>query len=262
MKFNVPPPTDLENLHMRNWLLPLGMLAVASAAHATVDIVTFPIPVHVESETKGLFIELTREIARMSNTDITIKIMPPPRAAHDYAEGKFAAMFPALDVNFAPGQPITRTAESLDCKEDFVFTRKGAPFLKSIGDLAGKRVGITRGYPYARDVTENKTYTIEPALSDEANIRKLVAGHLDAFVLDEKTGLQAFEKLGLTAQVQYDRKLPVSRQDVYYAFQNNAEGQQLATRFSQALAKLKADGRYQKITRGVMIGTGCPSGKR
>lgn len=251
---------------MRKWLLPLGMLAAMSTAmsvaHAGVDIVTFPIPMHVESETKGLFIELTREIAKVTDTEITIKVMPPPRAAHDYAEGKFAGMFPALDVNFSPGQHITRTAESLDCKEDFVFTRKGAPFLKSIGDLAGKRVGITRGYPYARDVTDNKSYTVEAALSDEANIRKLIAGHLDAFVLDEKTGLQAFEKLGLTAQMQYDPKLPVSRQDVYYAFQNTAEGQQLATRFSQGLAKLKADGRYQKITRGVTIGTGCPHGTR
>ena len=242
---------------MRKYLVPLALLACMSTPQAAVDMATFPIPVHVESETKGLFIELTREIAKTTGHEIQIKVMPPPRAAQGSAEGAFAGLFPALDINFAPGQSITRTAESLDCKEDFVFTRKGAPYLKTLDDLKGKRIGITRGYPYAREVTENKNFTIEAAPSDESNIRKLVAGHLEAFVLDEKTGIKAFETLGLTAQMQYDPKQPVSRQDVYYAFQNSPEGAALASQFSTALAQMKADGRYQKITRGITIGAGC-----
>lgn len=243
---------------MRRWLIPLVLLASASAAQAAVDLATFPIPVHVESETRGLFIELTREIVKSTGEEVNIKVMPPPRAVHGYMDGSFAGLFPALDINFAPGQAITRSAESLDCKEDFVFTRKGAALLKSLGDLKGKRVGITRGYPYAREVTDNKSYTVEAAPSDEANIKKLVAGHLDAFVLDEKTGIKAFEALGMAGQMQYDPKSPVSRQDVYYAFQNTAAGKALAAQFSQALAQMKADGRYQKITRGITIGSGCP----
>lgn len=246
---------------MRKWLVPVSFLVSWSAAHAAADLVTFPIPVHVESETRGLFIEVTREIAKTSGDAINIKVMPPPRAVHSYTEGSAAGLFPALDINFAPGQAITRTAESLDCKEDFVFTRKGTPFLKSLDDLKGKRIGITRGYPYAREVTDNKSYTVEAAPSDEANIKKLIAGHLEAFVLDEKTGIKAFEALGLSAQMQYDPKQPVSRQDVFYAFQNTADGKALADRFSQALAKMKADGRYQKITRGITIPAGCRAGK-
>ncbi len=163
---------------MRKCLVPLALLACVSPLQAAVDVVTFPIPVHVESETKGLFIEVTQEIAKITGQEVHIKVMPPPRAVQGYADGTFAGLFPALDINFAPGQPITRTAESLDCKEDFVFTRKGAPFLKTLDDLKGKRIGITRGYPYAREVMENKAFTIEAAPSDESNIRKLVAGHL------------------------------------------------------------------------------------
>lgn len=235
-----------------------GLLMLGSAAQAAINLATFPIPGHVESETKGLFIELTREIARQTGSDIDIKVLPPLRAIHGYFDGSYAALFPALDVTFAPGQPITRTAESIDCKEDFVFTKKGAPLLKTLGDLKGKHVGITRGYPYAREVTENKNMVIEAATSDETNIRKLIAGHLDAFVLDEKTGVQAFQDLGLSAEMQYAPKQPVSRQDVYYAFQNTPDGRALATKFSQALASMKASGRYREITRGITIGRGCP----
>jgi polar amino acid transport system substrate-binding protein len=247
---------------MRTWLVPLALLASMSAPRAAVELATFPIPVHVESDTRGLFVELTREIARATGHEVSIQVMPPPRAVRGYAEGGYAGLFPALDINFAPGQPITRTAESLDCKEDFVFTRKGAPFLKALDDLQGKRVGITRGYPYARDVTDSKAYSVEAAPSDEANIRKLMAGHLDAFVLDEKTGVKAFEALGLAAQMQYDPTLPVSRQDVYYAFQDTAAGKSLAAEFSQALAQMKADGRYQSITRGITMAGGCPQSQR
>ena len=78
-------------------------------------------------------------------------------------------------------------------------------------------------------------------------------------MLDEKTGVKAFETLGMAAQMQYDPKAPVSRQDVFFAFQNTAAGKALATQFSQALAQMKADGRYQKITRGITIASGCPA---
>ncbi|MFV0934176.1 substrate-binding periplasmic protein [Pseudomonas jessenii] len=230
----------------------------STAAHAVINIVTFPIPGHVESESKGLFIELTHEVAHRAGTDIAINVLPPLRAVHEYFDGSYAVLFPALDVTFAPGQPITRTAESIDCKEDFVFTRKGSQLLKTLDDLKGKHVGITRGYPYAREITENKEMIIEAAASDETNIRKLIAGHLDAFILDEKTGVQAFQDLGLVAQMQYAPKVPVSRQDVYYAFQNTADGEALAAKFSLALNQMKASGRYHEITRGVTIGEGCP----
>jgi len=248
--------------HLRHNLTRQGSIAavllMATAAHAAVALATFPIPVHVENENKGLFIELTREVARQTGTDININVLPPLRAVHGFFDGSQAALFPALDVTFAPGQPITRTAESIDCKEDFVFTKKGNPMLKTLDDLKGKHVGITRGYPYAREVTDNKEMVIETATSDETNIRKLIAGHLDAFVLDEKTGVKAFEELGLAAQMQYAPKEPVSRQDVYYAFQNTPDGKALAAKFSHALAQMKASGRYQQITRGITIGKGCP----
>ncbi|BDT68641.1 hypothetical protein os1_28260 [Comamonadaceae bacterium OS-1] len=242
---------------MRIPLVSWALLGAAAAGHAAVQMVTFPIPGHVESDSKGLFIELVREVAKLAQTDIQIQVMPPPRAVQGFLGGSYGGLFPALDVNFSAAQPIARTSESIDCKEDFVFTKKGSPFLKSLADLKGKRVGITRGYPYAREVTDNSAFAVETANTDEANIQKLVAGYLDAFVLDEKTGLKAFEKLGLAAQMQYAPKVPVSRQDVYYAFQNTAEGKELADKFSQALKKMKQSGQFQKITQGITFAHGC-----
>lgn len=228
-----------------------------SLAQAEILVTTYPIPALVESATSGLFIDLVQAVAAEARQPIRISIQPPPRAVQSFSSGSQAVLFPALDVLFPVGTPIVRSKEAIDCKEDFVFTRSGAPLLNSLADLKGKRVGITRGYPYAREVSENSLYTVESASTDEANLQKLIAGRLDAFILDEKTGIRALQKDGLTQQVQYDPQHPVSRQEVYYAFQNNAEGKALAEQFSAALEKLKSDGRYQKITRGITFANGC-----
>ena len=74
---------------------------------------------------------------------------------------------------------MVRTTESIDCKEDFVFTARGTPMLRSLADLRGKVVGITHGYPYSREVMAATGFTLEVAASDELNLRKLAAGRID-----------------------------------------------------------------------------------
>lgn len=242
---------------MKRMLLALLLPAATALAESPLPVVTYPIPVHVESANSGLFIDLAKAAADEAGLPIRISVQPPPRAIQNFSSGSHAMLFPALDVLFPADATIVRSQEAIDCKEDFVFTRVGTPKLTSLEDLADHRVGITRGYPYAREVSDGKLFVVEPANSDEANLRKLVAGHIDAFILDEKTGVNALEATGLTEKVQYDRNRPVSRQEVYYAFQDTPEGRQLAEKFSAALAVLKKDGRYQSITRGITFAQGC-----
>lgn len=238
----------------------LAALAPAPAALAAEPVVfaTFRIPIHVESESRGLFVQVVREAADLAAlAAVRIDVLPPPRAVRALAAGDSDALFPALDVNFPNGATVARSTEALDCKEDFVFTRKGSTPYATLEALKGKRVGITRGYPYAREVTDNPAFVIEEAASDEANIRKLMAGRIDAFVLDEKTGVRAFDALGLAREMQYEATLPVSRQEVYVAFRDTAQGREQARQFSVGLRKLKTSGRYKAITSGVTFAAGC-----
>lgn len=250
-------PCFLPASFFRTFAALLLAAGTAQAAPPTLQVGTFAVPVHVESAEKGLLIDLVREVARTADIDIQIHVVPPRRAVSGLQTGTYAMLFPALDVMFPAGAPIVRSSEAIECKEDFVFTRKGDKLLRTLADLKGKRVGITRGYPYARELSEgNQDFTLEGAVSDESNIGKLVAGHIDAFVVDEKTGLEEFRRLGMTDRMQYDRHLPVSRQEVYYAFGNSPESPELARRFSEALAQLKRDGRFRSITRGIAL-DGC-----
>ncbi|MFZ5485318.1 MAG: substrate-binding periplasmic protein [Pseudomonadota bacterium] len=230
---------------------------VCGWAQAALSVVTYPIPVHVESERSGLFVELTQAVAATAGIPVKLTVMPPPRAVQAFLAGQQHVLFPALEVLFPDPGRFVRSSEPIDCKEDFVFTRAGAPKRVSLADLKGLRVGVTRGYPYAREVLANTSYTLEHAVSDEANIRKLMAGHIDAFILDEKTGVKAFAKLGLAERMQYQAGAPVSRQAVFYAFQPTPAGRRQAEAFSRALLDMKKDGRYRRITRGITFEQGC-----
>jgi polar amino acid transport system substrate-binding protein len=234
------------------------LIACAQAGLAQIPVAGFPIPGHIESPTKGHFVELTLAIAQEAQLDIDIQISPPPRAIESFMQGKSRVLFPSLDIFFAAGQTIVRTKGSFNCKEDFVFTKKGSPAYHTLDELRGKRVGLTQGYPYVKAVIERQDIGYERALSDEANVEKLMKGRLDAFVVEKASGTRAFQNVNAFADMQVDYKKPVSQQDVYWAFQNTDEGRALAQQFDQALFKLyKQPDFYQRFKVGVIEPMGC-----
>lgn len=226
------------------------LLSVNSYAADKVVFGTFPIPAMVVDSNTGVFIELTREITKRANMDIEFTIAPPKRTFKSFFEEKVDAVFPALDVNFPTGIRPVKSDEIIYVKVDYVFTKKGTPFLKTLQDLEGKKIGITFGYPYASELISNNLITLDTAPTDEMNTKKLIKGRLDAFVVEEKSGVKAFRNAGLEPQMQYDPKVPLSKQDVYYAFQNSEKGRKMAKRLSEILKQMKADGTFQKIMSG------------
>lgn len=228
-------------------LLPFNVWAADTKTEQPLVFATFPIPLMVESETEGVFIDLTNEIIKRLGVEASIRVSPPQRSINDLVKGRVDVLFPALDVFFVPDDVYSRTDEIIYVKEDFVFTRKGDSKLTSIDDLKGKVVGVTRGYPYASEVIRNETFKLDYSLTDEICVQKLIIGRIEAFIVEEKTGIRAFEKQGVKNLMQYNPALPISRQDVYYATGRNGNGQELAADISAALKSMKADGTFERI---------------
>ncbi len=208
---------------------------------------TFPIPLMVVDSENGVFIDLTNEILKRAKLDAEIVVLPPKRTMLYFNTKDVDVVFPALDVFFATGIEYTKPSEIFYVKEDFVFTRKGDDLLRIIPELEDKYVGITRGYAYAPELLGNPFVKIELVNTDEQNAQKLIAGRVDAFVVEEFSGLKAFKDLGLEDKVQYDPTTPLSRQDVFFAFQGTDDGKALSDRFSEALRAMKNDGTFDQI---------------
>jgi len=218
-------------------------LTAAPAWAKVYKIGTYPIPLMVESKDKGVFVDLVKEVAKRAGAQIEIVVAPPKRTVASFDSGALDGFFPCLDVLL---QGAAAKSDPIYVKSDFAFTRADSPTIGDVKGLEGKRVGITIGYPYAKEVMDNKNIKFEQAESDVLNMGKLAKGRIDAFVVEEKTGVKAMRDSG-AKNIHYDKTKPLSRQNVYFAFQNNADGKDLAAKFSKALADMKADGGFGKI---------------
>ncbi|QDK37797.1 ABC transporter substrate-binding protein [Bdellovibrio sp. NC01] len=221
----------------------LVLLGSASSAFAkTLKFSTFPIPLMVESKNSGIFIELTKEIAKRNNLNVEVSVTPPSKSILIFANGKADAWFPAAAVSLPK-----KSARSIAfyAKTDFIFYRKGKPY-KSIAELEGKKVGLTFRYPYMVELTANKKISFDYSSDDISNMKKLSSGQIDAFVVEERSGLKALELSGVK-NIEYDVNKPLSRQEIFYAFQDNEEGRALAQTFSKTITKMKSDGAFDSI---------------
>lgn len=212
----------------------------------TLRIGTYPIPMLVEDSTHGLFIDLTNAIAEKAGLDIEIRVVPSKRIVLEFQQQQIDVLLPGLDVFFsADNQPIK--SEPVAVKKDYIFTRKGTALLSSINDLEGKVVGITRGYPYSPELLENAAITFDEATTDAQSAKKLIAGRVEAFVVEETTGLQAFEQIGGVDDVLYDPEAPIATIYAYYAFHPTEQGRQLEQIFSDIIRHMKEDGTFEQI---------------
>ncbi len=208
----------------------------------TIKIASFPIPLMVESPTQGIFVELTLEVAKRAGVPVTITVLPPVRTISEFESLSIDCIFPALDPTM-PG-PVAKSSPIYN-KVDYVFYLKDTP-LKALKDLEGKRVGLTRGYPYSKELTDNKRIIISYVDSDVANMKMLGAGRIDAFVVEEKSGLKALAQSEQT-NITYDPKQFLSSLAVYYAFHPTEQGKILAEKFSKALQSMQSDGSFAAL---------------
>jgi|GEM_PF-728039 ABC-type amino acid transport/signal transduction systems, periplasmic component/domain len=211
-------------------------------AAKTVKMATYPIPLMVENEDKGIFVQLAKELGLRTQQKIVIEVKPASKSILAFSTGEVDAIFPGLDVimpkNCAKSEPFY-------LKTDFIFYRTDKP-LRDLKHLEGKKVGLTFRYPYAKELTANKKIKFELAPNDVVNMKKLASGAIDAFVVEERSGLEALKVSG-EKNISYDKERPLSKQSVYFAFQNNSEGEQLAEKFSKAILEMKKDGSFDRI---------------
>lgn len=82
--------------------------------------VVFPyIPLMAESKDHGVFIDMYAEIARRSDTDVVIDILPVRRAVQDFISGKYDALgaYPSLSEI-----PVSLASVPFYRRENLIFT--------------------------------------------------------------------------------------------------------------------------------------------
>lgn len=122
---------------------------------------------------------------------------------------------------------------------------------RSLADLAGWRIGTVRGYVntdgFDRAVADGRL-SVEPAVDDATNLRKLAAGRLDMAVIDANVLshlLSADPDLRpLRAGLRFNPRL-LEDKSLHVCFRPGPEGEALRRRFDKALAEDRPDSMLQ-----------------
>ncbi|HXA47701.1 MAG TPA: transporter substrate-binding domain-containing protein [Burkholderiaceae bacterium] len=227
------------------WLFLLGMSTTPHAEEIRVLAGNIA-PFAYKENTKivGASVELVQEMARRQGKQVTIELVPFARA---YQVGKISpktlilqiARTSARESQFSWIAPLYQEPFMVFVRPDGVvdpdIMAHGAPgavgvLHNGLGEELARELGIT---------------PLDPASDELTNARKLMAGHISAWLASQNTAAVAMRQAGFDPRKLLHGK--VLHSYPFYLAAAPGYSTQNATLWVQALEQMKADGTFQKI---------------
>ncbi len=228
--------------------LALGCCALLARAETLVaiDNANPPFMYLHDGQARGLYPAMLEAVFARLGEPLTLQAMPWKRALLKGAAGEVGIGGIYRNIErlrvFDYSEPIYEERLLLYVRRDQAFDFHG------IEDLHGRRIGVIRGWSYTDDfdrAMREGRIDAQPGSSDEANLRKLASGRLDAVVVIEMAARRLLEQDGLDALQPLPR--PLSINPTYLVFAKQARRQDLLLRFDQALREMREDGSLQRL---------------
>lgn len=139
-------------------------------------------------------------------------------------------------------------SDAVFVESQVLFFLKDKPlFWKTLADLRNRNIGATLGYTYGAEfqaMEESKAINVERTPSDEQNLKKLLAGRIDAVIISQAVGERLLKTLDGTsaARIGLDPR-PVNAGPLHVIFpRKQPQSGDWLRRFNRGLKKLKATG--------------------
>lgn len=200
----------------------------------------------------GILSRLVKEAFARGGVDVAYRYYPNNRTLQSARNGQVDGSF-----GWAPTAERKRdllyTLPVLSARMVF-FQRKEHPLAWSRwSELKGARVGITVGNFYSDDFdaqVKNGTLTVDNAPDDLINLRKLIAGRIDLFPIDQEVGkyliahhFSPVQGAELEAQNKTFWAAPLH----VVIWRKHARGPELVERFNRGLKALQDSGDFERL---------------
>ncbi|WP_440029318.1 substrate-binding periplasmic protein [Chromobacterium amazonense] len=200
----------------------------------------------------GILSRLVKEAFARGGVDVAYRYYPNNRTLQSARNGQVDGSF-----GWAPTAERKRdllyTLPVLSARMVF-FQRKERPLAWSRwSELQGARVGITVGNFYSDDFdaqVKNGTLTVDNAPDDLINLRKLIAGRIDLFPIDQEVGKYLIAHHFSPAQ---GAELEAQNKTFWAAplhvviWRKHARGPELVERFNRGLKALQDSGDFERL---------------
>ena len=235
----------------------LGMVGTPVAfAEGPVRLVTFSFPPYIYAEAgkpAGVLVEVVNEAFTRMGQPIFIEIMPTGRAWNMYVSG-------VVDGSFTMKMTAERKTTMLFTRvplvtQDYVFFARKGSGIRFNGDLAsvadfriGSTISLTYGEKFDRAVKSGVIKKVEPLPTLEQNFRKLLADRVSLVISSRLVALDVLKSMNLLDQVEVAGP-PIESLPAYLVFKLDAEHEEIAKKFDQAMGAMQKDGTIARIYR-------------
>lgn len=229
------------------------MYIFAFAEKISISAEEYPPYVIVESKKySGIMIDIVREACKYSGVDVEFLTYPTARGIFMVKEGLIDGIMPkyktqerAREFSFSDSI-VTGTAKFIYIKgrnipEKFQWEK--------LADFTKYKVGGTVGYWYI-DEFKKAGVNIDEVVTNDQNIKKLYAGRIDTFVIDEMVATflisKYFEKEEREQFAMVEK--PEKVENLYLmAAKENSRALEKIKMLNSGIKKLKETGEYEKI---------------
>ncbi len=239
----------MKRIQLLTGIILLLVLSAGTAAAETLTIVSEAWPPYLMEEdggASGVDYEVMAAVFDRMGVDFEFKFYPWNRCMamlkEKEADGILAVGYNEERAEFLyyPDEAVSVSANIL------LYDKFKGSNAESLADLSGKTVGVTPGYSYDDDFDAADNFARDATESFSANIRKLLAGRIDYFIVDEAVGLYQTSEMGVSGRVNV-AELRYSGGGNFVAFSKKAGHDQLAERFSRELLAFKDTSDYMSI---------------
>ena len=242
------------------WCLPIFPLAIALvmglqsaktwSAERTLEVVTLDFPPYVGEglPDQGWAWEVCATVLREQGYDPKLVLLPWARAVNRVRTGQSDALYMA-NIN-EERKTWAAFSDPVGEEVSVVFSQKNKqPILETIHSLAGIRTGGLRDSHVTKKMVAHGV-TVYQLTSMKQGVRMLYLDRLDAVVMDHFVGLHLIRTEFPDDYRESILPLPfaVDRNGLHLAISRKTTGfEEIRRRFNMGLAKLRADGRYDRI---------------
>jgi len=239
-------------------------LCVSSQINAleTVTIATGEYPPFASKSLKhdGFCSQVVKEAFARSGYNVAFNFLPWKRALESTKILKYDAT--SFWFITEDKQKIFHYSDAMSDEKVVLFHLKTKPLpdWKTLADLSKFRIGATRGYSYTDEFWQagkDGIIKIEEASNDKTNFKKLIKERIDIFPSGIVVGYAILNKSfdpAMVSKLTYHPKiLRVSTSHVLFP-KNAPKSLKLLKAFNDGLAKLKAEGLYEKYEDNLLEG--------
>ena len=200
-----------------------------------------------ENGRDGMLLDVLREISLRTGFRFRVRVLPAPRVASQFVNGKGDAAMPILDIEM-PHYEMVKTLRTapLIFRKDHAFVREGDPIPTRVGDLDGRRIVATRGYGLDTVITERPGISIEEAKDDYSALMMVLRNRADIYISDEFVVTETLDRNGIEG-IAHDPKSPLLIHGAAVLFHDTPEWRPIFREVDRAIREIWSEGRMREI---------------